>query len=156
MLYGVQPNHSVLWESAADTTPPVADILDVTPDPRTTPVGEVTIQFSEPVTGFTVANLTLIQFGVGPLDLSALPLTTTDQRTFTINLSSLTTQASRYSLLLSGNLANIQDLAGRSLTSPASDSFSIITLYELWIANFYPGVTDQNTIGMAADPNNDG
>ena len=46
-----------------DATPPAADILDVTPDPRNGAVGVVTIQFTEPVTGFDLADLILTRNG---------------------------------------------------------------------------------------------
>ena len=46
-----------------DTTAPTVDILDVTPDPRNGAVGTITIVFSEPVTGFDLADLTLTRNG---------------------------------------------------------------------------------------------
>ena len=55
-----------------DTTPPTADIIDVTPDPRNVPVGAITIVFSEPVTGFDLADLTLTRDG-GPNLLTGRP-----------------------------------------------------------------------------------
>ncbi|HID23473.1 MAG TPA: hypothetical protein EYP14_13895, partial [Planctomycetaceae bacterium] len=42
-----------------DSTPPVADIVDITPDPRTTPVDVVTIRFTEDVTGVDISDFTL-------------------------------------------------------------------------------------------------
>ena len=46
-----------------DVADPVADIVDVTPDPRNTSVGEVTLSFSEPVTGFDIDDLSLTRDG---------------------------------------------------------------------------------------------
>ncbi|MGQ9576523.1 MAG: hypothetical protein ACUVUC_14520 [Thermoguttaceae bacterium] len=44
---------SVAWGDyhcwSLDTTPPTADIVDVSPDPRSTPVEEIQIVFSQPV-----------------------------------------------------------------------------------------------------------
>src|SRR5205823_3154352 len=42
-----------------DVTAPTADVTDVTPDPRTSAVDELTIVFSEPVTGLDLADLRL-------------------------------------------------------------------------------------------------
>src|SRR5439155_21288296 len=45
---------------APDTTPPAADIIDVDPDPRNTPVSSIAIVFSEPVSGFDLSDLRLV------------------------------------------------------------------------------------------------
>src|SRR5262249_2182517 len=42
-----------------DTTAPTADIVDVIPDPRTIPVGNVSVTFSESVIGVDVGDFTL-------------------------------------------------------------------------------------------------
>src|SRR5207302_510404 len=46
-----------------DTTPPMADVVDVAPDPRNTAAGTVTVTFSESVTGVDVADFTLTRDG---------------------------------------------------------------------------------------------
>ncbi|HND56576.1 MAG TPA: hypothetical protein PLV92_29360, partial [Pirellulaceae bacterium] len=46
-----------------DNTIPTADIVDVSPDPRTTTVGIVTVNFSEAVTGVDIADFTLTRDG---------------------------------------------------------------------------------------------
>jgi len=48
-----------------DTSIPTADIVDVSPDPRKDSIDTVTIRFSEPVTGFDLADLKLRRDG-GP------------------------------------------------------------------------------------------
>ena len=48
-----------------DTTAPTADILDVTPDPRNSAVGSVSITFSEPVSGVSLTDFTLTRNGPG-------------------------------------------------------------------------------------------
>src|SRR5262249_16824656 len=45
--------------ATADVVKPTADILDVLPDPRITPVPSVTIRFSEPVAGLDLPDLSL-------------------------------------------------------------------------------------------------
>ena len=46
-----------------DTTVPTADIVDVTPDPRNSAVGSVSITFSEPVSGVSLDDFTLTRNG---------------------------------------------------------------------------------------------
>ena len=46
-----------------DTTTASADVVNVTPDPRSTPVSSLAIVFSEAVAGFDLANLTLKRDG---------------------------------------------------------------------------------------------
>jgi hypothetical protein len=54
-------------------TPPAAEIIDVTPDPRTGAVTQVTIAFTEPVTGFELADLRLSRDGAANLCPEPLP-----------------------------------------------------------------------------------
>ena len=42
-----------------DTTPPTVSITPISPNPGTVPVSQVTFAFSEPVTGVTLAALSL-------------------------------------------------------------------------------------------------
>ena len=50
---------ATLNELTIDLTPPVVDIVDVTPDPRNTAVNAISIVFSEAVAGFNLADLAL-------------------------------------------------------------------------------------------------
>ena len=52
---------SITWQ--VDTTPPTLDIVDISPDPRTTSISQATIVFSESVTNFTLADLHLFRDG---------------------------------------------------------------------------------------------
>ena len=74
-----------------DVTPPTADVVNVSPDPRTNGVSAVNVVFSEPVTGFNFSDLTLTRNG-SPVTLTASQNpTTSDNITWTIpNLLSLT------------------------------------------------------------------
>src|SRR5205823_4832861 len=81
-----------------DTTTPTADIIDVTPDPRTTPVGNVTVVFSEPVTGVDISDFTLTRNGV-TVSLAGVPFSGSGT-TYTLNLTSVTQTFGTYTLTL--------------------------------------------------------
>jgi extracellular elastinolytic metalloproteinase len=103
-----------------------ADIVDVTPDSRTTSVSSVKIVFSRSVTGFNLADLSLTRDG-GPNLLTAnQTLTTADNKTFTLgNLDGLTGTAGGYTLSLSSAGSGITDPNGVPLSSGAADTFQI-------------------------------
>src|SRR5439155_25494184 len=78
-----------------------ASIVSVTPDPRTTPVSQITILFNAPVTGFDLSDLSLKLNGGANLLTGAETLTTTDNITWTLgNLTGLTGAAGNYVLTL--------------------------------------------------------
>ncbi len=95
-------------------------ISDVTPDPRTTNSGVVTIKFSEPVTNVDIDDFILKRDGV-PVDISGLIVNQVDSRTVTIDLSSVTTQEGLYELTQDNTApeARMVDLPATSLTGPA-------------------------------------
>jgi len=110
----------------SDTTAPTADVVDVTPDPRTTAVGGVTIVFSEPVTGFDLSDLTLSRGGGANLLTGAQTLTSADGVTWTLNnLASLTGVVGTYVLSVRANGSGIQDAAGNALALNASDTWRV-------------------------------
>lgn len=107
------------------------DIVNVTPDPRTTPVQDVAIVFSQPVTGFTVSDLTLTRNGGTNILTSAATLTTVDNVHWTLgNLGGITNFAGNYTLTLPLN-SGIVDDAGNPLAQGASDSFTVTTAYSI-------------------------
>jgi hypothetical protein len=106
-----------------DTAVPTVDIVDVTPDPRTTAVGDVTIRFSEAVTGVDINDFRLTRNGT-KVALTADMLSGSGA-TYTLNLSSVTNVVGSYTLSLIVSGSGITDLAGNALTASASDSFSI-------------------------------
>jgi Leishmanolysin/Bacterial pre-peptidase C-terminal domain/Bacterial Ig-like domain len=121
-------DNNALSANASDTfvvevTPPTADIVDVTPDPRQTPVGVVTILFSESVTGVDIADLTLVRNGVA-VSLAGLTVGGSGA-TYTLNLTTVTAPFGSYVLTLVAPNSGIKDLAGNALTANASDSWSI-------------------------------
>ena len=107
-----------------DSTAPTADIVDVTPDPRNTHVGEVTINFDEDVTGFDIGDLTLTRDGVA-VDLSGATLSQVSASEYTVDLAAVTSADGTYELRLHSSGSGIQDLAGNGLAADATDQFMI-------------------------------
>lgn len=104
-----------------------ANITAVSPDPRTTPVTQITISFSGPVTGFDLSDLSLKRDGgVNLLLGSSATLTTTDNITWTLgNLGSLTSATGNYVLTLTAAGSGITDNLNQTLALDASDSWSV-------------------------------
>lgn len=126
-------NASDTW--VLDNTLPVADIIDIAPDPRAEAVGTVNILFTEAVVygeggdtaaGIDITDFTLTRNG-GAVDISGLTVTQESALRYTINLSSVTTQDGTYDLqLITDN--PIQDLAGNELAPVTSN----IAAQDLW------------------------
>jgi Dockerin type I domain/Bacterial Ig-like domain len=111
-----------------DTTPPTVSISAIIPSPRNSAVSQIQINFSEPVTGFTLASLTLAESGGPNLLTSSQTLTTSDNTTFTLgNLVSLTGTSGDYQLTLTAAGSGIADLAGNMPASGATTSFIVDT-----------------------------
>lgn len=116
-------NTSATW--VTDTTAPIATIVAVTPNPRTTPVGLVTVNFSEAVTGVNSTDFTLTRNGVN-ISMAGVPLTANATNTsFTLDLSTVTTTVGSYVLTLVASGSGITDTAGNALAANAATSFSI-------------------------------
>jgi len=108
-----------------DESPLAVTIQPVTPSVLSAPLASATISFSEPVSGFSLANLQLTN-GNGPnLLLSGSPtLTSSHNQTWTLgNLSGLTAADGNYTLALSP--AGIQDAAGNTLPVGYSIGFAV-------------------------------
>jgi hypothetical protein len=115
---------STTW--IVDLTRPTVDIVDVSPDPRTTAVAEVVIAFSEPVTGFDWTDLLFDLEGDGKGSLlTAAQLLTGDGQTWTLDLSSFV-QPGRYTLSFK-TATGIVDAAGNALVAPLYDQWTIDT-----------------------------
>lgn len=118
------PSTSINW--TMDTTAPTADIVNVSPNPRTASVSSMTIVMSEPVSGFDISDLTLTRNGGANLLTGAQTLTSADNITFTLNgLTGLTGNDGIY--VLTVNTANIADLATNGLAASAYEAFQVIT-----------------------------
>ncbi|MFO0900788.1 MAG: hypothetical protein U0836_25440 [Pirellulales bacterium] len=119
-----------------DVTPPTADVVDVSPDPRQSSVPSIQIVFSEAVSGFDLADLALTLSGGPNLLTGSQTLTTSDNITFTLgNLAGLTGQPGTYQLTLNGASAGIADLLGNAFTGLASDGW-FMSLTEIQAENF--------------------
>lgn len=113
-------------EEGPDTTPPTVDIVDVTPDPRMTPIEQVSITFSEEVTGFDLLDLTLTRDGGPNLLTGAEPLTTPNNQHWTLaGLGGLTDTPGAYTLTLTTVGSGIADLSGNPLVVGATETFAV-------------------------------
>ncbi len=122
-----------IWR--ADLQAPIADIVDITPDPRTFAVDVVEVEFSEPVSGVDLGDFTLSRNPINrPNQVtvvflgSALNVTLTpaaDGRSYTISgLSGLTNnQNNAFSLTLNAAGSDIADALGNALAESESDSW---------------------------------
>ena len=104
-----------------DTTAPTADILDITPDPRNSAVGSVSITFSEPVSGVSLNDFTLTHNG-SSVSLAGLTLSGTGAN-YTLDLTSVTAVEGAYVLTLMAAGSGIMDAAGNLLSVNATDSW---------------------------------
>jgi 6-phosphogluconolactonase (cycloisomerase 2 family) len=108
-----------------DTTPPTVDIIDVSPDPRTTGVDSITIQFSEAIQGIDINDFQLTLNGTS-LDFSGVNLLSQDDQTWTLSdLNNLTSAVGTYVLSLSGANSGITDSAGNALSSDENESWIV-------------------------------
>jgi len=106
-----------------DAAPLAADIVDVTPDPRTTAVDAITITFNRPVTGFDLADLRLLRSGRA-VQLTGATLASTDGMAWTLaGISAATGSTGNYSLQLVATGSRIVDASGRPLSASASDTW---------------------------------
>jgi len=120
------------WEVVG--VPPTADIVDVSPDPRNTPVDEIEIVFTEAVSGFDITDLRLRLDGGANL-LTAEALSSGDNITWTLGgLAGLTAADGTYTLTLTAAGSGIQDAAGNPLADDASDVWVMNTQMVGWVA----------------------
>jgi hypothetical protein len=110
----------------ADTVIPTAAVTAVA-SPRNSAVTTMTITFSEAVTGFDLADLSLKLGGGSNLLTIAQTLTTSDNITWTLgNLSELTAASGTYVLTLTASGSAIEDSTGNLLAADATTSWSLV------------------------------
>jgi hypothetical protein len=125
-----------LFSTVVDTVSPTAAITPVSPDPRSSPVSQITIVMSEPVSGVDLADFTLTRDNGANLLTASQTLTTTDNITYTLgNLTSLTTPNGAYRLTLNAAGSGITDAAGNPLANSPVEDFTVNT------ANVVNGLT---------------
>jgi|GEM_PF-6515625 len=101
---------------------PIPDIIAPTPDNSARGIDSVRIEFSEPVNGFDLSDLTLTRSGQS-VSLSDATLTTDDNQNFVLgNLKKITQRRGTYKLLFSG--ATVTD-ADTNLSLDAGELFYI-------------------------------
>ncbi|MDB5391826.1 MAG: hypothetical protein JWM11_7472, partial [Planctomycetaceae bacterium] len=109
----------------SDRTAPTATVASVSPNSRTTLVDNLTIVFSEPITGFGINDLVLTRNGGANLLTAGQTLTTTDNMTFNLgNLGGLTEVVGNYTLRLNATGSGIQDPAGNALPTDATTTWA--------------------------------
>jgi hypothetical protein len=110
-----------------DTVSPTASVVAVTPNPRSTAVSQMSIVFSEVVSGLDLADLKLSLGGGANILTSSQTLVTADGITWTLgNLSGLTGALGSYSLTLTAAGSGITDKAGNPLTADASAAWQVV------------------------------
>ena len=107
-----------------DGPPPSADIVDVSPDPSTIPVNEVTVTFDEAVTGVDIGDFTLTQDG-NPVDISLLSVVEVAPDEYTIDLKTVTDEDGSYELTLVAAGSQIANGNGVFLAADAIDTFDV-------------------------------
>jgi hypothetical protein len=144
----------VEYEFVVDLTMPTVGLEAVTPDPRTSPIDQIAVTFSEAVVGFDLFDLSLVRAGGSNLLESGATLATTDNRTWTLaGLAALTSPAGNYQLSLSAVGSGITDVAGNPLAFGANESFTV-QVAVVQRAVFYNGSTwDGNN--LAANTSDD-
>lgn len=111
-----------------DTVAPQASITPVTPDPRYTPVGSITINFSSPVYDFDLSDMALTRDGT-PVPLTGATLGGGAASWSLGNVSTLTALDGRYSIALA--ISDVTDAAGNPLADSETDSWLMDTRTDL-------------------------
>ena len=104
-----------------DTLNPTGDIVDVTPDPRTTQAGTVAVNFSETVTGVDISNFSLTRNG-SAVDISSQTVSGSGT-SYTLDLAGVQATEGTYLLTLSGT--GIVDAGSNPLANNDSDTWAV-------------------------------
>jgi Ca2+-binding RTX toxin-like protein len=104
-----------------DTVSPTADIVDVTPDPRDTQAGVVTINISQSVTGVDISDFSLTRDG-NVVDISGQSVSGSGS-SYTLDLAGI--QATEGTYLLTLLATDIVDAGSNLLTSNVTDTWVV-------------------------------
>jgi hypothetical protein len=147
---------TVLPDDFWTVLPPLtADIIDVAPDPRSTPVDSVNIVFSAPVRGFDLGDLQLLSRNGDGTNLltPAQTLTSADNVTWTLgNLAGLTGPlGAGYLLSLVAAGSGITDTAGNPLTGSVSEEWRVADVFGRFVFYNNSSFDGGNPAADAAD-----
>ena len=119
---------------ALDQTKPTADIVNVTPDPRSGPIDSITVKFSESVIGLDLGDFTLERTTIS---FSGSTTTTVSLATATLSgsgstysiglLTGLTAVEGTYLLTLKSSETGIVDAAGNEQDTGATDDWLVLS-----------------------------
>ncbi len=116
-------------------------ITAVSPDPRTTTVSSIAINFNEPVDGFDLADLTLSRDGFAE-SLAGATLTTGNNQNFTLgNLDDLTGHIGQYTLTLNAT--------GSGITTQGGGNPFLTNAVESWMMQAHVGTAADEVIRLA-------
>ncbi|MBD2158135.1 Ig-like domain-containing protein [Leptolyngbya sp. FACHB-16] len=123
-LAGNQGVDNTTYELTIDTVPLTADIVNVSPDPRSTSTPSITLNFNKAITGLDLSDLILTRNGTS-IALTNTTLTTTNNTSWVLgNLSALTTALGSYTLVLKA-ASGITDAVGHTLTTNVADTWQM-------------------------------
>jgi subtilisin-like proprotein convertase family protein len=110
-----------------DTAAPTAAIVPVSPDPRTSPVASIDIDFSEAVSGLDLSRLTLTRDAGSNLLSGAQTVSSGENISWTLaNLATLTGVVGFYELDLLASGPPISDVAGNLYSGSESETFTVL------------------------------
>jgi hypothetical protein len=116
-------NADAAW--TVERTPPTAEFAAVSPNPRSTSVGLLALNFSTVVNGVDLSDLQLTRNGQ-PVDLSA-GLLAGSGASYTLDLANFTSSAGSYVLTLSAGGSGIIDSIGNLLATDVSTTWTTDT-----------------------------
>jgi hypothetical protein len=108
----------------ADLTAPVADPVYLPADSWDPRIHEVSIQFSEAVSGVDIGSCELSRNGQ-PIDLGDTTLVAVSDTRYVLDVSRVTALSGQYMFTLKAAAASIRDAAGNALAADASVTFPV-------------------------------
>lgn len=158
---GVLQDFAVDRHFTVDNVRSIATISPITPDPRNSAAGIVTVTFDEPVSGVDITDFVLLRDGQ-PVDLSAVTVTQITPSQYELNLNQLTGAAGNYQLRLvtvdepltlnvTEAVTSVIDVAGNIVT----DNFAIgIAAADSWVVDTTLPFVSTVVTTPATTPNN--
>jgi hypothetical protein len=115
------------WDVGSNNaTPPTADIIDVSPDPRVNGVSSIVVNFNETVTGVTIGDFRLTRNGSN-VTLTGATVNQLSGSSYRVNLGTLADSVGAYQFRLVASASGITNGAGVALAADATDSWNRVT-----------------------------